>query len=376
MKTIDELKQALAEVKEEVRSLNKEGKVEDAEKKLEEVRALNKQIEIQMEIDKQEEEEVEEKIIKTETRDIKKNEIEVRDAFFKAISGKPLNVEERALVQTGDNTTGGFLVPNDVQNQINVLKRQYLSAKDLLNVVTVQTPSGSFVVEDSGSLTMLVNFDEDNTGLAEQNPIFRNVEYTIDNYGAVTPISRSFLQDETANFMNYLSGLFARKAVRTENAEIFTELRVGKTAVPVAGLGDLKRVVNIDLDPSLKAISVIAMNQDAYNYLDQLEDGMGRPLLQPNPSQATDYLMLGLPVYVFSNVEMPTVGELAPMFVGALSAGCTFFDRDVYEVAVSSEAGFRQNQVVARVVERFDVKQTDADSYILAEIDVVADPAV
>ena len=246
-----------------------------------------------------------------------------------------------------------------------------------MNVVTVSTESGTFVVENSGNMTGLVNFDDNNNGLAETNPVFRNVEYDIDNYGAITPISKSFLQDESVNFMQYLIKHFARKATMTENTEIFAELAVNKTPVPVATLADIKRVVNVDLDPALKAISVVALNQDAFSFLDELEDGMGRPLLQPNPSQATDYLLLGLPVYVFSNAEMPTTGDeiggySAPIYVGALSEGAIFFDRDVYEVGISEDAGFTKNQIIAKVVERFDVKQADVDAYVLAGVTVGA----
>ena len=159
----------------------------------------------------------------------------------------------------------------------------------------------------------------------------------------------------------------------TENSEIFAELARGKVATPVATLADIKRVVNVDLDPAIKAISVVATNQDGFQFLDELEDGMGRPLLQPNPSQATDYLLLGLPLYVFSNAELATTGDevggyTAPIFVGALSEGGIFFDRNVYEVGISEDAGFTSNQVIARVVERFDVKQADTGAYAIATV--------
>lgn len=374
MKKIDELKQTLETVKGEVRSLNEAGKVEEAEAKLTELRSVQKQIEIQSELDKDEKREVENKMTK-EIRKVDNNEIEVRNAFYKAVAGKSLTQEERALVYSADANGDGLLIPQDIQTKINELKRQYASAKSLLDVVSVTTESGSFVVEDTSTMTGLTNFDDTTTGLTETNPKFRNIEYKVVNYGNITPVAKSFLQDETANFMAYLSKHFARKAVMTENTKIFAELKTGKTSVAVADLKGLKKVVNVNLDPAIKSMAVIVTNQDGFQFFDEMEDGNGRPLLQPNPSQETEYLLLGRPLHVFSNAELPTTGtttKKAPVFIGALSEGAKFFDRGVYEVGVSEHAGFKQNQVVAKVVERFDVKQSDADAYVLAEVTVVA----
>lgn len=365
MKKLDELKQALAGIKEEARSLNESGKVEEAEAKLEELRSLNKQITVQAELDAQEIEEVETKM---ENREVKQEGVELRDAFYKAVAGKTMTQEERALVQSAVSADGGFLVPQDIKTQINENKRQYKQAKELIGRVTVGTESGSFVVEDLSAMAGLVNFDDDNAGLAESQPKFRNLEYKVKNYGTITPVAKAFLQDETANFMSYLNGHFAKKAIMTENTEIFAALKTGKTAVAVTDIASIKKVVNTQVDPAIKAIAVIATNQDGFNAMDQLEDANGRPMLQMNPANPTEYLLLGMPVHVFSNRELPSVAGKAPIFIGSLADGAKFFDRGVYEVAVSQEAGFKQNQVVARVVERFDVKQADADAYVLAEI--------
>lgn len=366
MKKIDELKQLKASLVEEIRSLNADvSKVEEAEAKMEELRKINKQIDVQSELDKSEENEVGTKM---ENRDIQKSETELRSVFYKAVAGKNMTQEERALVQSLVNEDGGYLVPQDIKTQINELKRQYKSAKMLIDVVPVGTESGSFVVEDTSTMTGLVNFDDDNTGLAEAQPKFRNVEYKVDNYGVITPVAKSFLQDETANFMSYLSKHFARKAILTENTQIFAELKRGKTPTSISEINDIKKIVNVDLDPAIKAMSVVIVNQTGFNRLDKMEDLNGRPMLQPDPSDSTKMLLLGLPVHVFSNKEL--AGDT--IIIGAISEGVKFFDRGVYEVAVSAEAGFTKNQMVARVVERFDVKQADADAYVVANL---IDPA-
>jgi HK97 family phage major capsid protein len=381
MTYLEKLRKMLAEKADEARSLNEEGKLEEAEAKLEEVRSIKKKIAIQEELDAEETRSMKDKMKNGASTVVtggssepqKATEEERSSAFLKAIQGKPLTDEQRALVQSATGSEGGYLVPKAISTQINELKRQYKSVKDVIGVVPVSTESGSFVMEDSASLTELVNFNDTNTGLAEQTPAFKNVEWAVKNYGAVTPIAKAFLQDETANFMAYLSGLFARKAIRTENKKAFEVLPTGKTAKAVTDLKSLKKVVNVDLDPAIKGISVFAMNQDGFNFFDAMEDGNGRPLLQQDPVNKTQYLLLGLPVHVFSNAELPTTGtttKKARIFVGAISEGVKFFDRGVYEVAISTEAAFTKAQTVARVIERFDVKQGDVGAYEMIEVDV------
>src|SRR5699024_2463819 len=77
---------------------------------------------------------------------------------------------------------------------------------------------------------------------------------------------------------NYVGRRFAKKAVRTENHDILTVL---KTATKKSG-ADYKAIVtaiNKDLDPAIAAGAIIITNQDGYDYLDQLEDGNGKPML-------------------------------------------------------------------------------------------------
>jgi HK97 family phage major capsid protein len=375
MKKIDELKQELNTLTEEVRSLNSGGKVEDAEAKLEEVRALKKQIAIQEEIDKEEEREIETKI---ETRTVIEKgdqKMEIRNVFTKAVLGKQLTEEERALVTTVD-ADGGFLVPKEISNDIQELKLQYKSAKELVDVVPVGTKSGSYVVEDLAGMADLINFDEATGNLAEQQPKFRNVPFDVLPYGALTPISNILLQDEKANLMGYVNRNFIKKAIRTENKKIFDALKLGKTAKLLADWKALKKSMNKDLDPMVAEVSIVVTNQDGFDYMDAaLDSATGRPILQPDPTNPTKKLFMGKPVHVFSNVELPTTGtttKKAPIFYGSLVDGVKFFDREVYEVAVSKEAGFSKNQTLVRCIERFDVKQADVDAYVYGEFDVTA----
>lgn len=368
MKKSMEMLQELESMKVETRNLLDADKIEEAKAKQEEMRNLKTKIEIQKELEMEEEREIE---IKTETREevrtMEKQAINEVRAFENILRGKATE-EERALVTT-TGADGGYLVPKDVNTVINEKKRQYKSAKALVGLYPTSTQAGSMVYEDTSAITELVNLTE-GEDIAEAAPKFLTAPYAVKDYAGVVPVSNILLQDEKSDLTGYIGEFFAKKAIRTENAKIFAALKTGKTAKAISGFKALKTMINKDLDPSIAMNSVVVMNQDAFAFLDEELDSSGRPVLQPNPVNPTERLFMGLPVHVFSNVELPTVATKAPIIVGSLTDAIKFVDRGVYEVKPSSEAGFMKNLTYIRCIERFDVVKTDADAYVIGEITI------
>ncbi|AOY76913.1 phage major capsid protein [Clostridium formicaceticum] len=373
-KEMREMLEQLNTMKAEVRTMLNDNKVEDAEAKMVEVRTLEKKIELQKQLDEQEERDAEEKI---EKREEEKNmetrtnqgEIEVR-AFIKALAGKTLTEEERALVSSNTTDGGGLLVPKDIQTKINELKRQYKSAKDLVGFYPTSTNSGSVVYEDLSSLTDLADMTEMEDLDDTDKPKFKSAPYAVKDYGAILPVSNTLLQDEKADLMGYIGKWFGKKAVRTENKKIFAKLKEGKTAKVVTDWKVLKKLINKDIDPIIAESAIIITNQDGFDMLDSALDTTGRPVLQPDPTNPTVKRFMGKVVHVFSNAELPTVTTKAPIFVGAMEEAVKFVDREVYEIKASSEAMFTKNATAVRCIERFDVLKTDADAYFYGEITV------
>src|SRR5699024_618793 len=182
------------------------------------------------------------------------------------------------------------------------------------------------------------------------------------------PIARTMLQDETGGLMTYLTRLFARKAVRTENAKIFKEMKDGNSAKKVATVEDIKKEYH-KLDPAISQDAKVVTNQTGFARLDLLVDENGRGLLQPNPEDATKHKLMGMDVEVFSDAELPNVSNRGVAFIGDMQTAVAYFDRNVYEFSVSEEAGFTRNTVITRTIQRFDTKVTDKDAYVHLEID-------
>lgn len=119
-------------------------------------------------------------------------------------------------------------------------------------------------------------------------------------------------------------------------------------------------------------------NQDGYNYLDQLEDNDGRPLLQPDPTSPSSKLLFGKRVVVLSNKTLAsgsdgtTGDDLFPFIVGDLKESIVLFDRKKLSVDMTKEGGdaWKTDSTELRAIEREDVKLRDGEAVIYGQIAV------
>lgn len=295
----------------------------------------------------------------------------------KMLHRKPLDEVEKAALISGANSTAGesYLVPDDVKAEINELRKSYISAKNLVTVETTDALAGSVTYED-GVPAGLADFD-DGDAIAEETGIkFVLKKFTIAWRGKLIPVSRILLGAAKASLMNYLNRWFVRNAVITENTKIFGTLKAGYNAgAPKAltGWKSLKKSINKDLDPSCKIDGVIVTNQSGWTYLDEEEDANGRPILQPNPANATEKLFQNMVVHVFPDAQLPNIDEThAPVIYGSTKAGATFVEHESLEFTVSEHYLFNKNQNCLRVIEGFDVMSTDTSAYIYGSMDISA----
>lgn len=283
---------------------------------------------------------------------------------------------------------GGFLVPEDIDNMIRELRRDFSPLSDLFNVEAVSSNTGWRVVDTApttGMTALTSEIPED--GIAQDDqPAFAKVTYTLTTYGLIVPVSNELANDEVANLFGYLARWFAKKQILTENALLKTKLET-LTAGQVAATGNavdaLKSALNKGLDPAISAMATILCNQDAFDYLDMQKDDNGRPLLQPDPTNATNMLFKGRRVKMVSNALLPTrtvstagatKGDYFPIYVGDFKEFATLFVRQPLEV-VSTDIGgnaFRTNSIEVRGISRMAVSTFDTSAAVRKEIFVAA----
>ena len=297
-------------------------------------------------------------------------------AIAKLMRGKKLDEEEAALVRKAlisgaDAASGeGYLIPEDVKTEIREMRKSYVSAKGLVNVVPVDTLAGSTVFE-KGSPSGLTNFDDGDALAEETDPEFEQKKWTVGWYGKLIAISR-ILSNAVAGLKSYLDRWFVRSAVVTENKKIFAALKSGYnsgTPKAVAGWEALKASITKDLDPSCLIGGVIVTNQSGFACLDAEKDGNGRPVLQPDPSEPTRKLFQGLPIEIFPDAQLANIDATHfPIFYGNTKAGVDFMEYQDLLLEVSEHYLFNKNQNCMRVTEGFDVVSTDTSAYVYGSL--------
>lgn len=338
-----------------------EGKTQEAEEIVNQINDLERQYVVAEKLQNNKKAEITEEEIDKSIQDKKANGFTV---IAKMLKGQKLNDVENAIVIESDNEENpngtNYLIPEDVNVAIRELKRTYNSAKELVNVIPVTTLSGStnFETEDSG---LLDDFEDGDTITESNDPKFVKKPWAIKFKGKLIYISNIVLGNEKAQLMSYINKWFIRKAVRTENKDIFTALKKDKTVVAVKGLDALKKRINL-LDPALK--QVIVTNSSGFAAMDAEKDINGRGMLQVDPTNASRKMFESLPIVVFADSELANVAASKyPVFIGSTKDGIDFMDRESLDFATSEHYAFNKNQTTLRVIEGYDVVETDKDAY-------------
>ncbi len=401
---------------------------------------------------------------KTQINELRRSQVALKDycnviVVHSQAGSMPLEVEASDKLTAFTDEDGGFLVPKEQKTQINELRRSQVALKDYCNVIVVHSQAGSMPLEveasdkltafdelteinqsdirrsqvalkdycnvivvhsQAGSMPLEVEASDKLTAFDELTEInqsdikFGNVAWKCKDKGDIIPISNTLLQDETANLTSYCGRRFAKKAVRTENADILTaisgaELVSGttykdintalNTKLPVAiknvrfakkavrtenadiltaisgaelvsgtTYKDINTALNTKLPVAIKNVAKIFTNQTGFDFLDNARDENGDPILTEDKASPSGYSYKHKHIVELDDAELVT--EKPTFYVGSMEDYLAFFDRDVYEMAASDQAGFTKNATLLRVIERYDVQKVDGKALVKVEITI------
>ena len=263
----------------------------------------------------------------------------------------------------GTPADGGLIVPSDIQTMIREQMRALNPLSELFTVETVSTNTGSRV-RDTAPTNGFTKVAEMGTISKDDKPAFAKVEFTVEDYALIVPVSNDLLNDTDQNLLAYLSRWLGKKAVITENKLLLTLLTaLDGTAASITEAGALKaikKLVNVTLDPIFGVSASFLTNQSGFNFLDSLEDGNGRPLLQVNPADRTQYMVGGRAVHVVSDAVLPNK-TTAPLYVGDFKSFGTLFRRQAMEIASTNVGGnaWNTNSTEVRAITRLAVAKFD-----------------
>lgn len=387
------LLQELEGKKAQVRALLAEDKVTEAEKIMEEVRALQKKIDLQKEIEAMEDFGGDDsgQQINNVGKDLN---AEYKRVFLKGLRRQRLTTDDQSIIAEYYRTVGirgevmhqgtdpnnpaagdvGVIVPQDIQTSINEIQRQLNDLSQYVTVETVNTLSGSRVLEADNVMLPLQVVNEYGPLQEMDNPQFVPIQYQLVKRAGYLPLTNEILADSDQNILNYVANWVARKYVVTKNMLIVGMIQ-GLQPVQLQSFNDIKQVLNVTLDPAISLNAVIITNQDGYHWMDTQVDNDGRYLLTDDITQPGRKLFKGRPVVVVSNRHLPTIQgppDLAPVFIGNGKQFAVLFTRGLYELASTREGGdaWRRDTTELRVITRDDLVGWDLAAGVYGQIPI------
>lgn len=224
--------------------------------------------------------------------------------------------------------------------------------KPFTTIYPAKKASGKYpILKKATSKMVSVAELEKNPALAK--PEFEQVDWTVETYRGAIPVSQESVDDADVDLISIVAETVGQIKVNTTNAAIAGVLK-SFTAKTVANVDDIKKILNVELDPAYDVAFVVS--QSFYQILDTLKDKNGRYLLQDSITAVTGKVLFGKPVFVLSDEVLGAAGE-AKAFVGDFKRGVLFADR--------KDLGLRwaDNEIYGQYLQavlRFGVKKVDA----------------
>ena len=252
------LLQELETLKASVRALIGENKVDEAEKKMEEVRALQKKIDLQKQLEEMD------GVINLDagtqlTAKVDKDlNAEYKRIFLRGLRRQPISADDRSIINeyykansirselmhegTDPNNPAagnvGLIIPQDIQTRINEIMRELNDLSEYITVETVNTLSGSRVLEADNTMTPFQVVNEYGPIQETDNPQFVPITYQLVKRAGYLPLTNELLSDSDQNILNYVARWIAKKHVVTKNSP-YHGTAPWPPACPVAGFDDV-----------------------------------------------------------------------------------------------------------------------------------------
>ena len=398
MKKTDELRQAMAAKKLEVTNFQKENKIEDAVKAAEELKILNQQFQIEKALEDATFENFlkhKEQVTPTATdaatlRKLAFNKLvlnparkqpipltdEERNAYFN-VSGSP---GQPGQIESLDEK-GGYLVPAEQMATLQEFRKDFVSLKNYVSVVSANSTSGRWATFTQQNLKFQ-KFAE-MTDISETDTTFGEATYLIEDWGLTVPISKQLIYDANIDILSFMGRQLVEGVVATENEEILKPLNKLITGDAASNIDEAPTITSHQslnnamlktLDGVYYNAAKIFTNQDGFLWLANMEDTQKRPLFQADISEPNKYLYRGKEIVVIPNTQLPNTTisskNYAPFFIGDLKSHITLFERKGLELLTDSSVHFMKYAIALQGVIRFGIVVTDSNAVTAVKVEI------
>lgn len=233
---------------------------------------------------------------------------------------------------------GQVIIPQDI---LKVEKEQYqfprLSA--LIRTVSVHHTTGKLPVIDVADGALAEHTEYDASGKATM-PAIKPINWDLKSYTGKYVFSQELILDSDYNWESELATSLFDIRDNTDDSLIAKALTDGITVSQEDDLvAGIKKALNVNLKPKDSQQASIIATQSAYNQLDLMKDGMGRPLIQPDVTKGTGYQLLGKTLVVVDDELFGEAGE-ATVVVAPLQ---------------KAVINFKQSEISGKFVDSYDI---------------------
>lgn len=313
----------------------------------------------------------------------------IADNLLKQKNQRGLNLSEKEINAISENIDedGGYAVPEDIQTKINTRLKDTTDLYNMVDYEPVFTRSGSRTYEKRSKQKPMKPLSENQQIPTNgDNGKLERFNFKLKDLADFMSIPNDLLKFADKSLEDWIINWFVDKVRITRNAEILygaggddhatgimTSNKFKKITLPKSpSLKDFKKCKNVELLNVFKATSSWIVNQDGFNYLDSLEDKTGRPYLQPDPKDPTQYRFLGLPVIELPNDLLLSTESAVPVLLGDTKEAYKYVSDGAYELATTNigAGAFETNTTKARIIMRIDGNVKDSEALLIAEIPV------
>lgn len=343
---LEELRQQLEAKKEEIRAFLKDKKADEAEKAMQEKRDLEKLIKVAEDIEAEEKRDLESQKQKKQKK--KSEEVNEFRAIVKSVMGEEMTEEERATIKTADNSA---VIPKQFVNQLIEIQKGYGSLKGLCDIIPVTKNEGTIPVIDLDQNEMAdVAEGED---IVDGTLVTSDVAFKCAKVGLIQSLTSETIDDAEVEMEALVNKNFANISTVKENAKILKVIKDNATEVAGAtSYEDVEKTIDSAV-PAVKNGLITLTNVAGYVYLKNKKDTEGRPLNLITIVNGVEYFH-EKPIITVDDTLLPVdAGKTQLFYVANMKEAVKYCDRKAVTVARSTEAGFKDDTVKIRILERF-----------------------
>ena len=273
-------------------------------------------------------------------------------SIVKSVMGKPSSTEERAVVKTVDNSA---VLPKQFINELQEIKKGYGSLRGYCDVIPVTKNEGTIPVVDLDQNDMPEVNEGDN--ITQGDLVTTEMAFKCSKHGLIQALSSELVEDAEIEIENICKKNFAELVTRIENTKVLSIIKTNATAIAGAtGYSDLETAMDTAI-PAIKNGLVTLTNPTGFAHLKNQKDKNDRKLGLVTEMNGK-YYFNGKELVVVDGALLAPGAEKTQIFYSlSMKEAIKITPRKEATVARSTEAGFANDTVQLRVLERVGVQK-------------------